>query len=193
MVAARPTYTSNGLECCGLNDPESGIPSPSPFDTLFARRGGAALQRRAETKMKFKGWIGIEEVEVFEGCVGELEFNIYCDRPLLALGLIVRLCISKKKKKGQTSSFLIRGSAVSNPEPPSPTSPIRGVLGTYFQEQPVRLYAIAPPTDETTSAASVSPTAVQLNAQAYLEQRDEFLAQVYRSKALAKRSGEYYK
>lgn len=99
MVAARPTYTSNGLECCGLNDPESGIPSPSPFDTLFARRGGAALQRRAETKMKFKGWIGIEEVEVFEGCVGELEFNIYCDRPLLALGLIVRLCISKKKKK----------------------------------------------------------------------------------------------
>ncbi|RUS26597.1 Dbl homology domain-containing protein, partial [Jimgerdemannia flammicorona] len=158
MVAARPSYQANGLECCGLNGDVEVAPALSAFDSLFAKRN-PALQRRVEkpAKMKFKGWIGIEEVELFEGCAG------------------------------QPSTFLVRASS-STPDPPSPTAPTRGILGTYFQEQPVRLYALASPTDETMASPTVSPAAVQLNAQGYMEQKDEFLAQIHRTKALAKRS-----
>ncbi|RUP11927.1 hypothetical protein BC936DRAFT_139933 [Jimgerdemannia flammicorona] len=124
MVAARPSYQANGLECCGLNGDVEVAPALSAFDSLFAKRN-PALQRRVEkpAKMKFKGWIGIEEVELFEGCAG------------------------------QPSTFLVRASS-STPDPPSPTAPTRGILGTYFQEQPVRLYALASPTDETMANSS---------------------------------------
>ncbi|KAI7884422.1 hypothetical protein K492DRAFT_204753 [Lichtheimia hyalospora FSU 10163] len=64
MVARRPSYAVDGLESCGLDHERD----KSGMLSLLARK--ADLTKRYDRKLKFRGWMGLSDIEVHDGVAG---------------------------------------------------------------------------------------------------------------------------
>ncbi|GAB5589182.1 hypothetical protein Unana1_04082 [Umbelopsis nana] len=134
MVVRRPSYNVNGFELCGLvNGPEfimrTRSSSTSGLESFLNKRGDKA--RRAsiqEKRLKFKGWISLEDAELLDGS-GDI-----------------------------LPSFMLQVNAApisaSRKQPASPTVAANMALENYFLEQPLRLFSTCPPQEEVPNVQS---------------------------------------
>lgn len=67
MVVRRPSYDSNGLILCGMDQKPGNQGS-----TCFVIRKDEQQAKRLERKLKFRGWIGLNDAEIFKGPHGML-------------------------------------------------------------------------------------------------------------------------
>lgn len=129
MVVRRPAYNVNGFELCGLvNGPEvimrTRSSSTSGLESFLPKRSDKSKRNSAQEKrLKFKGWIGLEDVELLDGS-GDL-------LPSFML---------------QTNATSM--SAAAAKQPASPTVAANMALENYFLEQPLRLFSTSPPQEE---------------------------------------------
>ncbi|KAJ2963914.1 hypothetical protein NQZ79_g1170 [Umbelopsis isabellina] len=127
MVVRRPSYNVNGFELCGLvNGPEvimrTRSSSTSGLESFLNKRSDKSKRSSMQEKrLKFKGWIGLEDTELLDGSA-----DLF-------------------------SSFMLQNTAKQTSglkKPASPTVAANMVLENYFLEQPLRLYSTCPPQEE---------------------------------------------
>ncbi|KAI9315288.1 hypothetical protein BX666DRAFT_2028858 [Dichotomocladium elegans] len=64
LVARRPSYAADGLELCGLDQEKD----KSGMLSLLVRK--ADLTKRYDRKLKFRGWMGLNDLEIHDGIEG---------------------------------------------------------------------------------------------------------------------------
>ncbi|KAM3579420.1 hypothetical protein VKS41_008278 [Umbelopsis sp. WA50703] len=133
MVVRRPSYNVNGFELCGLvNGPEvimrTRSSSTSGIESFLNKRSDKSKRTSMQEKrLKFKGWIGLEDTELLDGSA-----DLF-------------------------SSFMLQNTAKQTSglkKPASPTVAANMVLENYFLEQPLRLYSTCPPQEEIPNVQS---------------------------------------
>lgn len=133
MVVRRPSYNVNGFELCGLmNGPEfimrTRSSSTSGLESFLNKRSDKAKRSSIQEKrLKFKGWIGLEDAELLDGS-GDL-----------------------------LPSFMLQVNATpisASKQPASPTVAANMALENYFLEQPLRLFSTCPPQEEAPNVQS---------------------------------------
>ncbi|ORZ07807.1 hypothetical protein BCR42DRAFT_148074 [Absidia repens] len=63
MVVRRPSYESDGLELCGLDQKQDNADEVS----FFVRKTEIHSSKRLDRKLKFRGWIGLNDIEIYQG------------------------------------------------------------------------------------------------------------------------------
>lgn len=133
MVVRRPSYNVNGFELCGLmNGPDfimrTRSSSTSGLESFLNKRNDKAKRSSIQEKrLKFKGWIGLEDAELLDGS-GDL-----------------------------LPSFMLQVNATpisASKQPASPTVAANMALESYFLEQPLRLFSTCPPQEEAPNVQS---------------------------------------
>ena len=66
MVVRRPSYVSDGLELCGLDHERD----KTGMLSLLVRK--AESSKRYDRKLKFRGWISLNDIEIHDGAAGKV-------------------------------------------------------------------------------------------------------------------------
>ncbi|KAH8555673.1 hypothetical protein BGW37DRAFT_478148 [Umbelopsis sp. PMI_123] len=169
MIVRRPAYNVNGFELCGLvNSPEvvmrTRSSSTSGLESFLPKRNDKSKRSSTQEKrLKFKGWVSLDDVELLDGSGDFL--------PTFML---------------QTNATSMSAAAK---QPASPTVAANMALENYFIEQPLRLFSTSPPQEEVPHTRSQISAHTQKKeefckqfhkSKAILNQNDSTLVTYYR-------------
>lgn len=180
MVVRRPSYDVDGLELCGLDQEKDDLGMVS----LLIRKG--ELNKRSDRKLKFRGWLGLTDAEIYEGV------------PELSSSFILVSMTSNNNYNNNNGTYGNNGNNSNGSGSSSPE--VDQVLENYFQEERAHLFSLSPPSVDNyllTSPSSPSVSAsssssyilshrksaqslnssLSISSINYLDKRDDFIKQ----------------
>ncbi|CAO3627692.1 unnamed protein product [Cunninghamella blakesleeana] len=152
MVVRRPSYDVDGLELCGLDQEKDDLGMVS----LLIRKGGA--NKRPDRKLKFRGWLGLSDAEIYEGV------------PELISSFILVSTTSNNNNSNSNNNSNNNNISNASSGPSSPE--VDQVLENYFQEERAHLFSLYPPsTDNSLLNSPPSPSLSSTPSSYVLSQR----------------------